>query len=75
MPAHDPVAIPTSIAPGHALLYTLPLANGRTVSVYGNPDTWRQSAAGMLLDARRILRSAEINHSVRHNTAPILTQE
>lgn len=75
MPAPDPVAIPTGIAPGHALLYTLTMPDGRKVSVYGNPDTWKKAAAGMLLDARRILQSAEINHSARRNAAPILTQE
>jgi hypothetical protein len=53
MPAPDPVAIPTGIATGHALLYTLTMPDGRKVSVYGNPKTWRQSAAKLLLDARR----------------------
>lgn len=66
---------PNGITPGHELLYTLTLPDGRTVSVYGNPETWRQSAAGMLMDARRILQRVGVDHSARHNAAPILTQE
>jgi hypothetical protein len=58
MPAPDPVAVPTGIAPGHALLYTLTLPDGRKVNVYGNPETWRQSAAKLLLDAMRYTQTA-----------------
>lgn len=49
----------TSTCTDSGLLYTLSLANGRTVSVYGNPATWRQTAANMLLGARRIATNTQ----------------
>lgn len=71
MPAPDLVAIPTGIAFGHALLYTLTMPDGRKVNVYGNPETWRQSAAKLLLDAMRYTQTAPVKP-----TAPVvITQE
>lgn len=71
MPAPDTVAIPTGVAPGHALLYTLTMPDGRKVSVYGNPETWRQSAVKLLLDARRYTQTAP----VKPTTPVVITQE
>ena len=60
---------PNGITPGHALLYTLPLPDGRTVSVYGNPETWRQSAAKLLLDAGKLTRQPVVTvHPAAHLT-------
>ena len=63
------------ITPGHDLLYTLTLANGRKVGVYGDAATWRTSAAKLLLDAGKLTRQPVGSaHPVKH-AAPVIAQE
>jgi len=59
-PAPDPVRAVMGRRPDSVLLYTLTMPSGQTVDVYGNPDTWKRTAAGLLMDAGRILNRAKV---------------
>jgi hypothetical protein len=66
---------PVALGTGHELLYTLTLPDGRTVGVYGDAATWRQSAAKLLLDAGKMMAVRRPLPEFNRAAPVVITQE